>query len=88
MIDNKDDQIYGFAAVAVAFGWGDLEVKEILPEKKLRIRVNDSYEASGYLEHYGTATKGKCHMFARPLFFVMLRDELPVGWKFLKTSRS
>ena len=62
MIEKKEDQISGFAAVAVAFGWGDLEVKAILPEKKLRIRVRDSYEASGYLERYGTATSGKCYM--------------------------
>ena len=62
MIDKKDDQISGFAAVAVAFGWGDLEVKEIIPGKKLRIRVNDSYEASGYLKRYGAAASGKCYM--------------------------
>jgi predicted hydrocarbon binding protein len=62
MIDNKDDQITGFAAVAVAFGWGDIEVKEILPEERLRIRVNDSYEASGYLERYGASASGKCYM--------------------------
>ena len=62
MIDTKDDQISGFAAVAVAFGWGDLEVKDILPEKKLRIRVTDSYEASGYLKRYGRADSGKCYM--------------------------
>ena len=62
MIEKKEDQISGFAAVAVAFGWGDLEVKEILPEEKLRIRVSDSYEASGYLERYGAAASGKCYM--------------------------
>jgi predicted hydrocarbon binding protein len=62
MIENKEDQISGFAAVAVAFGWGDLEVKEILPEKRLRIRVSDSYEATGYLERYGAAATGKCYM--------------------------
>jgi predicted hydrocarbon binding protein len=62
MIERKEDQISGFAAVAVAFGWGDLEVKEILPDEKLRIRVSDSYEASGYLKRYGTATSGKCYM--------------------------
>ena len=62
MIEKKEDQISGFAAVAVAFGWGDLEVKEILPEKKLRIRVSDSYEASGYLERSDAATSGKCYM--------------------------
>ena len=62
MIEKKDDQITGFAAVAVAFGWGEIEVKEILPERELRIRVNDSYEASGYLERYGAAASGKCYM--------------------------
>lgn len=62
MIEKKEDQISGFAAVAVAFGWGDLEVKEILPEQKLRIQVSDSYEASGYLERYGEAISGKCYM--------------------------
>jgi len=62
MIEKKEDQISGFAAVAVAFGWGDLEVKQILPDKKLRLRVRDSYEASGYLERYGSAESGKCYM--------------------------
>ena len=62
MIENKKDQILGFAAVAVAFGWGDLEVKEIIPNKKLRIRVSDSYEARGYIKQYGSAKTGKCYM--------------------------
>ena len=62
MIEKKEDQISGFAAVAVAFGWGDLEVKEILPDKKLCIRVSDSYEATGYLARYGGSTTGKCFM--------------------------
>ncbi len=62
MIDRKEDQIAGFAAVAVAFGWGDLEVVEIAPDRKLRLRVNDSYEASGYIERYGVAHSGKCYM--------------------------
>lgn len=63
MIEVKDDQIEGFIAVAVAFGWGDLKVQEIIPGEKLVIRVNDSYEARGYLEHSGPhARKGKCYM--------------------------
>ena len=62
MINKKEDQILGFAAVAVAFGWGDLEVSEIVPERKLRIRVGDSYEATGYLDAYGPAKTEKCYM--------------------------
>jgi len=62
MIENEEDQIFGFAAVAVAFGWGDLAVKELIPAEKLVIRVGDSYEARGYLEHSAPAKKGKCYM--------------------------
>jgi predicted hydrocarbon binding protein len=62
MIENKDDQIFGFAAVAVAFGWGDLEVEQLVPGEKLVIRVSDSYEARGYLQQYGLAKSAKCYM--------------------------
>ena len=62
MIDRKEDQISGFTAVAVAFGWGDLEVKELIPDEKLVINVSDSYEANGYLESYGLSGSGKCYM--------------------------
>ena len=62
MINKKEDQILGFAAVAVEFGWGDLEVSDIVPGRELRIRVSDSYEASGYLDTYGPAKTEKCYM--------------------------
>jgi len=62
MIETREDQIMGFTAVAVAFGWGDLEVKTIIPGKQMVIRANDSYEATGYLEHYGRSGSGKCYM--------------------------
>ncbi len=62
MIDNREDQMHGFVSVAVAFGWGGLEVMEIVPEKSLRLRACDSYEAMGYLEKYGRAHSGKCYM--------------------------
>ena len=62
MIVQKEDQIMGFAAVAVAFGWGDLKVEALVPDEKLVIRVSDSYEASGYLKDYGQAESAKCYM--------------------------
>jgi predicted hydrocarbon binding protein len=62
MIENREDQISGFAAVAVAFGWGDLEVAQLVPGEKLVIRVSDSYEASGYLQQHGLAKSAKCYM--------------------------
>ena len=42
MIDQKEDQIEGFTAVSVAFGWGDLKVKELSPNEKRVSRVSDS----------------------------------------------
>jgi predicted hydrocarbon binding protein len=62
MIEKKEDQIYGFTAMAEAFGWGDLKVMEILADEKLVIQVSDSYEATGFLERYGLAESGKCYM--------------------------
>ncbi len=62
MIETREDQLLGFTAVAVAFGWGDLEVKELTPNEKLLIQVSDSYEATGYLQQYGPASSGKCYM--------------------------
>lgn len=62
MIEKREDQIQGFTAVAVAFGWGDLKVEELIPNEKLVIRVSDSYEANGYREQYGLSDSGKCYM--------------------------
>jgi hypothetical protein len=62
MIETEEDEIKGFISVAVAFGWGDLEVRELVPEEKLVISARESYEARGYLEDYGVADSSKCYM--------------------------
>ena len=62
MIEKKEDQIYGFIAVASAFGWGELEVRDLVLGESLLIRTRDSYEASDYLQRHGQASSGKCFM--------------------------
>jgi len=62
MIENMEDQIYCFVSIAIAFGWGDLAVQELVPNKKLVLRASDSYEAKGYCDAYGKADSGKCYM--------------------------
>jgi predicted hydrocarbon binding protein len=82
MIETKEDQLLGFTAVAVAFGWGDLEVKELTPHEKLLIQVSDSYEATGYLQQYGPARSGKCYMLrgvAGAFMDLLYGEEYPDG---------
>jgi len=62
MIEQVEDQIHCFVSIAVAFGWGDLIVQELVPAEKLVIRAKASYEAKGYLDAYGRADTGKCYM--------------------------
>lgn len=82
MIEKKEDQIFGFTAVAVAFGWGDLMVKELIPAEKLLIQVSDSYEATGYIQSYGTDSSGKCYMLrgvTGAFMDLLYGDEYPDG---------
>jgi predicted hydrocarbon binding protein len=62
MIECQEDQIDCFVSIAIAFGWGNLTVHELIPGRKLVIRASDSYEASGYQDAYGRAETGKCYM--------------------------
>jgi predicted hydrocarbon binding protein len=62
MIENTENQIDCFVSIAIAFGWGDLAVHELVPYKKLVMRASDSYEAKGYWDAYGKADAGKCYM--------------------------
>ncbi len=62
MIEDVEDQIHCFVSIAIAFGWGALVVRELVPGKKLVIRAKDLYEAKGYLDVYGQADAGKCYM--------------------------
>ena len=82
MIESKEDQIFGFTAVSVAFGWGDLEVKELIPERKLLIQVSDSYEATGYMHSHGSANSGKCYMLrgvTGAFMDLLYGDDYPAG---------
>jgi len=83
MVETKEDQIMGFAAVAVAFGWGDLVVANLEPGEKLVIRARDSYESRGYLEQYGPATSEKCYMLrgvTAAFMDLVYGDDYPDGY--------
>jgi predicted hydrocarbon binding protein len=82
MIETVEDQIHCFVSIAIAFGWGNLVVQEVVPKEKLVIRANDSYEAKGYLDAYGKADAGKCYMLrgvTAALMDLVYGDSYPDG---------
>ena len=82
MIEKREDQLYGFTAMAEAFGWGDLKVMDIQADERLVIRVSDSYEAMGYLKRYGKADSGKCYMLqgvAAAFMDLLYGEDYPEG---------
>lgn len=52
MIKSKEDWVYGIVAVVNAFGWGQWEVLELIPNTKLVIKITSGYEANSYLKMY------------------------------------
>ncbi len=83
MLETVDDQIEGFLAVAVAFGWGgEMEMMDLIPGKKLHFRVHESYESAGYLKRRGIAESGKCYMLrgvAAAFMDLLYGDDYPDG---------
>lgn len=82
MIERVEDQVDCFVSIAVAFGWGNLTVRELIPDKKLVIRAKDSYEAKGYLDRFGKSDTGKCYMLrgvAAAFMDLVFGDAYPEG---------
>lgn len=55
MCKTKEDWVHGIVAVVNAFGWGFWEVLELIPAKKLVLKVTNGYEATSYLGSFGNA---------------------------------
>lgn len=82
MIESVEDQVDCFVSIAVAFGWGNLTVQELIPDKQLVMRAKDSYEAKGYLDRYGKSDTGKCYMLrgvAAAFMDLVFGDAYPEG---------
>lgn len=62
MIETREDWIIGMTAVINAFGWGRWEVDELVPNERLKVRVEDSYEASGWLRDYPRSESPRCYL--------------------------
>lgn len=82
MIEAREDQIEGFLAVATAFGWGQLTLKELVPGERMVMEAAETYEATGYRERFGAAPGGKCYMLrgvAGAFMDLLYGDDYPEG---------
>jgi predicted hydrocarbon binding protein len=62
MIEAREDWIRGMVAVVNAFGWGHWDIAELVPGERLSIRIENAYEACGYLRDYGTSDRPRCYL--------------------------
>ena len=53
MCKTREDWVHGIVAVVNAFGWGFWEILELIPAKKLVLKVHNGYEATSYLGAFG-----------------------------------
>ncbi|HNF28414.1 MAG TPA: hypothetical protein PKV80_28375, partial [Leptospiraceae bacterium] len=56
---TREDWVSGITACVNALGWGVWTVQELIPKKKLVLRVDGGYESNGYLGFYGKASHPK-----------------------------
>lgn len=59
---NRMDWVHGMVAVINALGWGTWRIVELQDNKRLVVRIYNSYEAKGYREQFGLAKGPKCYM--------------------------
>ncbi len=60
MIETKEDILHGAFAVLTAWGWGNAEIVELLPNEKMVVRVYNYYESD--IVKYGKTDKMSAYM--------------------------
>lgn len=62
MIETREDWVKGMIGVINALGWGRYRLQELVPNERLVLQIDDSYEAAGVLEGYGKAAHPRCYL--------------------------
>ncbi|HMU38283.1 MAG TPA: hypothetical protein PKE31_04675 [Pseudomonadota bacterium] len=62
MLETREDWLLGLVAIVNCLGWGRWSVESLVPSERLVVRVNDSYEATGWLRDYPRADQGRCFL--------------------------
>lgn len=53
MFATKEDWVHGIVAVVNALGWGAWEIVDLVPGKKLTLKINNGYESNSYVSSRG-----------------------------------
>ncbi len=53
MISSREDWVHGIVACVNALGWGQWEIKKLVPYQKLVVEVKSGYEANAYIQAFG-----------------------------------
>jgi predicted hydrocarbon binding protein len=61
MVENELDKVRGIVGVVNALGWGVWEIRK-LDEKRLVLRVKNSYESTGYLKAFPKSKNSECYL--------------------------
>ncbi len=62
MIESREDWVGGMVAVVNALGWGRWEIASLVAGESLTVRIQDSYEATGYVRDYPRAEGPRCFL--------------------------
>lgn len=62
MLASHADWVFGMTAAVNALGWGRWTVTDLVEGERLVMRVDASYEANGYVSHYGVGDRPRCYL--------------------------
>ena len=62
MCQSREDWVHGIIAVVNTLGMGTFRVKELIPGKRLVLRIFNGYEANGYLGMYGESSLPRSYL--------------------------
>lgn len=62
MCESREDWVRGMVAIINILGWGRWEIDALTPGERLAVRIEDSYEAEGYLRDYPVTDRPRCFL--------------------------
>lgn len=62
MCQTREDWVHGIVAVVNALGWGIWRVQELVPNQRLVVRIDNGYEANGFMAMYKESSTPRSYL--------------------------